>query len=194
MELDKNYWDNRYKLENTGWDIGYPSIPLKEYINQLEDKTSKILIPGGGSSYEAEYLFEKGFTDITVIDISEEVVHKLKKKFKDIPQVKPIAGDFFEHTAKYDLVLEQTFFCALNPQMRDKYYPKMYDILNPKGKIVGVMFGVNFDKQGPPFGGNEIEYKKLMEGYFVPKTIELCYNSIPQRQGSELFVLLEKEG
>ena len=52
----KEYWINRYKEERTGWDIGYPSTPLKEYIDQLQDKNLRILIPGAGNGYEAEYL------------------------------------------------------------------------------------------------------------------------------------------
>lgn len=192
MELNKEYWDSRYSDGDTGWDIGYVSTPLKEYIDQINDKSLKILIPGGGSSYEAEYLAANGFTDITVLDISNEVVSKLKNKFTALPQVNIIQGDFFKHEGKYDLVLEQTFFCAFNPSLRNKYYPKMKQLLSPKGKIVGVMFGIEFDKQGPPFGGSEKEYRELMEGYFTPKTLELCYNSIPKRQENELFIILQR--
>ncbi len=48
---EENYWTNRYKIESTGWDIGYASTPLKEYIDQLSDKTIRILIPGAGNAY-----------------------------------------------------------------------------------------------------------------------------------------------
>ena len=53
----KNYWTNRYSKAKTGWDIGYPSTPLKTYFDQLENKDLRILIPGAGNAYEAEYLF-----------------------------------------------------------------------------------------------------------------------------------------
>jgi len=56
-----NYWENRYQNQQTGWDIGEISSPLKAYIDQLEDKSIKILIPGAGNAYEAEYLFLNGF-------------------------------------------------------------------------------------------------------------------------------------
>jgi thiopurine S-methyltransferase len=59
--LDKQYWENRYKENQTGWNIGYISTPIKLYINQLTDKSIRILIPGGGNSYEAEYLWLNGF-------------------------------------------------------------------------------------------------------------------------------------
>ena len=37
----KEYWSQRYKDAQTGWDIGSPSTPIKEYIDQLTDKISK---------------------------------------------------------------------------------------------------------------------------------------------------------
>jgi len=40
------YWTERYDEDRTGWDIGYPSTPIKSYIDQLDDKALKILIPG----------------------------------------------------------------------------------------------------------------------------------------------------
>ena len=48
---EQKYWSNRYEEDRTGWDIGYPSTPLKEYIDQLTDKTISILIPGAGNAY-----------------------------------------------------------------------------------------------------------------------------------------------
>jgi Thiopurine S-methyltransferase (TPMT) len=61
METQKteSYWTNRYNDQSTGWDIGYPSTPLKEYIEQLTNKNIHILIPGAGNAYEAEYLLEQ---------------------------------------------------------------------------------------------------------------------------------------
>ena len=50
MKEEQSYWTKRYQEESTGWDIGYPSTPLKEYIDQLEDKSISILIPGAGNA------------------------------------------------------------------------------------------------------------------------------------------------
>ena len=92
--LDDGYWTERYAEKKTGWDIGNPSTPLKEYIDKLKDTSLKILIPGCGNAYEAEYLLQKGFTDLTLIDISELLVNKLKQKFSG-KTVQIIHKDFF---------------------------------------------------------------------------------------------------
>lgn len=61
MDLSEFFWNNKYKDHKTGWDLGVISPPLKTYFEQLENKSLKILIPGGGNAHEAEYLFKKGF-------------------------------------------------------------------------------------------------------------------------------------
>ena len=32
--LNSDFWTQRYKEGSTGWDIGYPSTPIKEYIDK----------------------------------------------------------------------------------------------------------------------------------------------------------------
>jgi len=136
--LDQNYWDSQYQSNTIGWDLGEVSPPLKNYIDTLENKDIRILIPGCGNTYEAEYLLEQGFTNITVIDIAPTLVENLKTKFKDNPNINILLGDFFEHQGMYDVILEQTFFCALPPTMRQKYVWKMHQLLANKGKITGL--------------------------------------------------------
>ena len=38
VDLSEEFWDNRYKNNETGWDIGSISNPLKIYIDQLSNK------------------------------------------------------------------------------------------------------------------------------------------------------------
>jgi SAM-dependent methyltransferase len=183
--LDADYWSNRYQQQQTGWDIGYGSTPLVEYLQSLKDKSISILIPGCGNAYEAEWLLQHGFTNVTVLDISPVLTAALEERFKGQP-IKILTGDFFEHKGQYDLILEQTFFCALDPSLRSKYVEQMHQLLKPEGKLVGVLFNREFEG-GPPFGGSKEEYETLFSQYLRIKKMELCYNSIPPRKGSELF-------
>ncbi len=192
-ELNADFWNHRWKSGLTGWDIGYASPPLVDYMSQYEGKSASILIPGCGNSYEAENLISKGFKDITLIDISEELTNRLREKFKETPQVKVICEDFFHHVGQYDLILEQTFLCAQILERREEYVRHVASLLKEGGKLVGVLFGVDFGKDGPPFGGDEGEYKKLFSELFDIRVMNACYNSIPPRAGSELFVIIEKK-
>ncbi|MEO7306852.1 MAG: methyltransferase domain-containing protein [Ferruginibacter sp.] len=191
--LDDNYWSNRYDSGTAVWDLGEVSPPLKNYIDQLPDKDLRILIPGCGNTHEADYLLKLGFTNITVIDIAPTLVSQLKEKYKNDQHIKIILGDFFEHEGEYDMVLEQTFFCAIDPSLRKKYVAKMPGLLAPDGKLVGVLFNRRFEEQGPPFGGSREEYAPMFEKDFVFKTFEPCYNSFSKRKDSELFINLVKK-
>lgn len=190
FELDQQYWDKRYQACETGWDLGEVSPPIKAYIDQLERKDIAILIPGCGNSYEAAYLLQQGFTNITLIDIAPALVADLQQKFAGNPHIHLILGDFFEHQGQYDLILEQTFFCALPPAMRKAYADKMLQLLAPSGKLSGLLFDTYFEKQGPPFGGSKQEYLNLFASDFTVRQMENCYNSYPKRSGTELFFIL----
>lgn len=187
--LNGTYWNNRYTENDTGWDMGFISPPLLAYINQLTNKNLRILIPGCGNSYEAAYLAQQGFTDITLIDIAPLLVQQLKEKFIHQPAIKIVLGDFFEHLGKYDLIMEQTFFCALHPSLRSAYVTKMHSLLAPGGKLAGLLFSAHFQKSGPPFGGTSAEYEPLFKKYFHLHTMSVCYNSHSKRAGNELFII-----
>lgn len=184
--MEKEFWKKRWQDQETGWDIGYPSTPLKNYIDQLEDKSLKILIPGAGNAYEAEYLWENGFENIFVIDIAEEAIVSFHKRFPNFPESHLICGDFFEHTGQYDLILEQTFFCAIDPIKRADYTKKMFELLKTNGKITGLLFDFPLES-GPPFGGNEEEYRIRFGEHFKILKLEKAFNSIPPRENREFF-------
>ncbi len=189
--LSANYWNDRYLQNQAGWDIGYVSTPLKEYFDQLTDKNIRILIPGGGNSYEALYLLEKGFTNITVVDISDVVIEQLRAKNKS-PYLHIICSNFFALEGQYDLIIEQTFFCALDPLLRGKYIQTVKRLLTDNGKLVGLLFNREFESN-PPFGGNTEEFRQLFSNTVRILVLDACYNSIPARAGSELFLIASKQ-
>ena len=92
-----------------------------------------------------------------------------------------------------DLIVEQTFFCAINPSLRKAYAKKMHELLNKKGKLVGVLFNDVLNTDKPPFGGNKEEYISYFNPYFNFKTFDVCYNSIKPRANRELFINFEKK-
>jgi SAM-dependent methyltransferase len=132
---------------------------------------------------------DKGFTSITLIDISEVLMDQLNKKFGD--RLRLITGDFFDLSGEFDLIMEQTFFCALAPSLRQEYVEKMYSLLRPGGKLAGLLFDRDFP-DGPPFGGSREEYQRLLEKRFNILTLAPCHNSIRPRMGTELFFIVEK--
>ena len=193
VELDEEFWTKKYKDQQLGWDLGTLSPPIQSYIDQLTNKEMAILIPGAGNAYEAEYLFKQGFSNVFVLDISDEPLRNLQKRLPEFPSEHLIHQNFFEHTKKYDLILEQTFFCALAPSLRNQFAQKTYDLLNPGGKLAGLLFDFPLTPQGPPFGGSKDIYVNTFSKHFSINTLEPCFNSIKPRLGRELFINFEKK-
>jgi len=193
MELNKNYWENRYKNNDAVWDAGSITTPLKAYFDQITDKTLKILIPGGGNSYEFEYLINNGFENVYVLDFAALPLQNIKKRLPLVANDQLIEADFFDHHGQYDLIVEQTFFCALDPALRKKYVEKMASLLPAGGKLAGLFFQFPLTEIGPPFGGSASEYTSLFENDFTLNTLETAYNSIKPRKGSELFFIFTKK-
>lgn len=189
--MEKEFWEQRWQAGETGWDLGEVSPPLKAYIDQISEKSIAILIPGAGNAYEAKYLAEKGFTNVTVVDIVPSIIATLRASEVG-EKVNFINADFFTIKGNFDLIIEQTFFCAIHPSNRSRYVQKMHELLEPNGKLVGLLFNCSFEN-GPPFGGDIEEYRSLFSIYFDTVSLEPCYNSIGPRAGKELWLSCTKK-
>lgn len=193
ITLDKDFWNNKYESHETGWDLGMVSPPIKEYLDQCKNKDINILIPGAGNAYEAEFLHQQGFKNVTVIDLAPRALKSLEARVPNFPKENLIEGDFFEHRGSYDLIIEQTFFCAIDPALRRTYAEKMKSLLKVDGKLMGVLFQIPLNDSHPPFGGNKAEYIRYFEDLFLIRIMDTCYNSAKPRAGNELFILLENK-
>lgn len=191
IDLNEDFWSKRYQEGTTGWDLGQVSPPIKEYFDHCEKKDTRILIPGCGHAYEAEYLFHSGFKNVSIIDLSAEPLKAFSSRTREFPANQIIHGDYFELEGSYDFIIEQTMFCAINPELREAYVKKSYELLSEDGKLVGLLFDKQFEG-GPPFGGCKDDYMKLFGQYFKNVKMTPCQNSISPRLGSELFIEISK--
>ena len=130
---------------------------------------------------------------MTLVDFAPAPIKAFAERYPDFPPEQLICADFFSLSAvqyQFDWILEQTFFCAINPSRRDEYVAHMARLLKPQGKLVGLLFNMDFGRQEPPFGGSEEEYQQRFQSHFDIEIMAPSYNSHPARQGSELFIKL----
>lgn len=172
--------------------MGYAAPPLVGFFQQLKDKNQKILIPGAGNAWEAEWLWRNGFTNLAVVDIAAAPLENLQRRLPEIPDRCLRQEDFFDIAEEFDLMVEQTFFCALPPERRSDYVKQSVNVLKKGGSLMGVLFQFPLGPGGPPFGGSKEEYMALFSPYFKIWRMENCYNSIKPRLGNELFIHLIK--
>lgn len=193
LELDSEFWAGRYREGTTGWDIGYPSPPITTYFESLasqhaQAKDAALLIPGCGNAYEAEYLHSQGFKNVHLLDWAAEPLEAFSKRVPDFPKSHLHQGDFFTHSGSYDFVVEQTFFCAINPSLRPDYVLQVHKLLVPEGKLVGLFWDDPMFDNRPPFGGSRQEYRELFQAKFEILSLDPALDSIGPRAGREVFM------
>lgn len=192
MNLNAAYWQDKYQSGDTPWDIGYPSPPICNFVTKLSDKDISILIPGAGKAHEAAFLWQQGFRNITICDWASAAFEEVQRKIPDMPAENYRIGNFFDLNGQFDLILEQTFFCAIAPAQRADYAAKCFELLKPGGLLAGLLFNKVFEKPGPPFGGDAQTYQSIFSPYFTIHKMIPAEDSISPRYGNELFFVLEK--
>ena len=193
--LDYSFWNLRYQNNQTGWDLGQVSEPIKKWFENQENKKINVLIPGAGKGYEVKYGFENGFENIFYMDFSSRAGDLFKETCPEFPKGQILVGDFFslKKPLFFDVIIEQTFFCAIDPVLRPNYVEKTNEILKENGKIIGLLFNREFDASGPPFGGTEKEYRLLFKSKFNFKKFENSLLSSLPRKEYEFWIELIKK-
>ncbi|MDX1684706.1 MAG: hypothetical protein R3275_05670 [Saprospiraceae bacterium] len=192
MQTDTpDFWESKWKENETPWDLGVSSPQLMDFcINNIENRTSKILIPGGGRAYELTTLHNAGFTNVWLCDWSKSAIEEAQKVNPAIPQDKFLVKDFFKLKMNFDYILEQTFFSAIPPSMREEYVEKTYKLLKERqGRIIALLFDIHFDHEGPPFGGSRKEYREIFSSRFTIERLEKAEKSVASRAGNECFLV-----
>ena len=192
--LSAKYWEQRYVDKNTGWDVGEIVPQWKVHFDDLacHSKEKRILIPGAGLGHEAEYLHHLGFKDVHVLDWSPTALERFKERIPSFPDSHCHVGDFFIHKGSYDIIIEQTFFCAIDPNLRQEYVSTIDSLLEKDGIWAALLFNCVFEHEGPPFGGLIELYIDLFKGIFKELIIDEEPASIDPRKGREVFLIGRK--
>lgn len=117
-KLNSPYQENRSQKGTSGLNLGKVYRPIIEYIDQINNKDLKVLIPGAGNSYEADHLFRKGFKNVYVEDPESSPLKKLKVRILEFADKLLFYTNFFKIEIKFDLIIEQKIFCAIAPIKR----------------------------------------------------------------------------
>ena len=193
------YWENSYKTGDMGWDLGEPTPVFDDWVQSQTDFLS-ICVLGAGNGWDAINFAEKGH-NVTAVDFAGSAIDNMHISAQEKGvKINLIHSDIFDlcksfnHT--FDIVLEYTCFCAIDPARRLDYVRMTNQILKPDGKLVALLFPVDKDinDDGPPFGVDLDVTINLFSKYFVLDTKEISSLSIEERQGREVFVIFKKNG
>jgi hypothetical protein len=185
-------WNQAYLERETPWNMNTIN-PLfeKHSLKLLKESGSEWLIPGAGHGHEITF-FESYSKKVTAFDLSPQA----KKEFHDLyPQssCEYKVEDFFQSSLKiFDVVVENYFFVALDPSLRQKTIQRIHSLLKNNGFYAGVFF-TRSSQEGPPFGLSEWELRAHIENLFEIKEWIRSPYSHPKRQDMELWVVLQKK-
>ena len=192
------FWENIYKKDDAGWDLGGETPFFKNLASKLQPK--KLCIIGCGRGYDAISFAKNGF-DVTAVDFAPTAIKYLNNlSMKHKVKIKVLEKDIFSLTPKYnnhfDYVIEQTCFCAIHPTRRLEYEKLVFNILKINGKLIGLWFPLDKDVNhgGPPYGTTIDEVKTIFNKGWLTCQEEFPSDSIKPRKNREKLIIFEKVG
>ncbi|MEN9332666.1 MAG: hypothetical protein RLZZ94_1756 [Bacteroidota bacterium] len=148
----KKHWETIYQtkeLKDVSWFQPNPETSLDFFKQYNVSLNAKIIDVGGGDSFLVDHLLELGYTDITVLDISEAAIERAKDRLGEkANQVKWIIEDAakFHPTETYDFWHDRAAFHFLTDENEiSNYLETAQKFINPNGVLV---IGT-FSEQGP---------------------------------------------
>lgn len=150
----KTYWENIYQtkeLKEVSWYQPNPITSL-DFLQQFNlPKEAAIIDVGGGDSFFVDNLLELGYTNISILDISQSALDRAKKRLGDkASKVKWIVSDAaqFIPTEKYDFWHDRAAFHFLTDEERIfKYIATAEKAINIGGYLVIGTFSENGPKK-----------------------------------------------
>ena len=149
------FWQGIYDDGDAGWDLGgpNPSLPAALNLGLLRERR-RILVPGCGRGYDAVLLASRGH-DVVAVDFARTAVEDTAR-LADETGVTLAARelDIFalesEPAGSFDGLYEYTCYCAIDPELRDRYVDLMAHLLRPGGRILMNAFPLGPRDDGPP--------------------------------------------
>jgi methyl halide transferase len=194
---NKEFWENLYQTKITPWDLGKAAPPFKSFLDSAHSVApGTVAVLGCGAGYECLLFAAKGFT-VTGIDFAPAAISATKEKFEraNIFQTTGfvVQSDIFalDHLKeKFQYVVEHTCFCAIQPARRPDYARTVHNLLKIGGQLIGLWWLLD-KRGGPPFAVDRSEIFELFSDFRVDLSYEPI-DSVPDRQGKELFTLMTR--
>lgn len=127
----KSHWNRIYAAKASHeltWAQEVPQVSL-DFIASFDlPKNARIIDIGGGDSKLVDHLLKLGYSDLTVLDISEQSLERAKKRLgEDAIKIKWIVGDVREFSCdrSYDLWHDRAAFHFLVSEEEVRTYLKM---------------------------------------------------------------------
>jgi SAM-dependent methyltransferase len=204
------FWDAAYRDERDGWDMGTPTPVFVDILDRcgmdfrslggsdfsILGRAPRVLIPCSGRGYDA-LLFAERDWEVTAVDFAAEPLRWLADE-RDVRglDLRILQADMFplgkEYPGHFDLILEYTCVCAIEPARLEEFLSFASEALRPGGILLALLFPIDGRPGGPPFSIDIEEFKLLATGVFSLVHEGTPATSVKPRLGKERLLLFER--
>lgn len=148
----KEHWQNVFatKQENeVSWYQSKPQTSINFFIENTIPKDAKVIDIGGGDSYLIDNLLELGYTNLFLLDISENAINRIKNRLgANAEKVTFIVSDILEFLPEttFDVWHDRASFHFLTTEKDIDNYQKL--VSNSLANN-GFLFVGTFSENGP---------------------------------------------
>ena len=190
-----DFWEEIYQAGRAGWDLGGPTPTLHRLLESGEIKPGRLIVLGAGRGHDARDWARNGF-QVTAVDFAADAVAAMRALADPAAPTEIVQGDIFALPAKlnhkFDVVLEYTCFCAINPARRGEYAEVVARLIKPGGTYAALLFPLDQHAGGPPFAVSIDEALTLFrKRKFRLKRREVPEDSVWQRHGLEELLIFK---
>ena len=145
----KTHWQNVYQEKSpldVSWYQKEPKLSL-ELIHRTEERSNEAIIDvGGGASVLVDYLCKEGFTNLSVLDISENALTSAKKRLGDSAKsIEWFETDIIKFSSPHQFSLwhdRAVFHFLTDKSDRKNYVKALKQALKPGGHLINAAFAI----------------------------------------------------
>jgi SAM-dependent methyltransferase len=198
------HWDSVYEragATGVSWYQPEPTLSLA-LIDQLEIQSSAAVIDiGGGASLLVDRLLARGYSDLTVLDVSAVALDVLRERVRDAKQVRLLIQDVltWRPTRRYGVWHDRAVFHFLvDAADQARYLRTLREAVEPGGAVIIATFAPEGPRQcsGLPVARHSTtELEAFLEGFTVlhapheqhvtPQGVEQPFNWVAARRVQE---------
>ena len=187
---EASFWNSLYLGGRDAWELARAAPPIERWFSSHSPAGKRALVVGCGRGHEARILAFAGAT-VTAIDFAPQAITEARA----LATAAGLTIDFRqrdlfrlpEEADRYDLIVEHTCFCAIDPARRAEYVEVMAALLVEGGELVG-LFWSHGRPGGPPFTTTLAELRTLFSPRFEVLDEHLATDSVALRAGQELLI------
>ncbi len=193
---NSEYWQRRYCEQQDGWDLGKPAPPLAFFFESahMPMAPARAVVPGCGRGYEVLRLAKLGYHAVGV-DFADAAIDAARgaAETQQFETATFVHTDFFHFAAQpenqesFDIAVEHTCYCAIDPKRRDAYLDALLRIMRPGGLFVGLFWACGL-AGGPPFTTDRAELENRFLSKLIDGGIEEARDSVSPRAGAEFLL------